>query len=91
MALRNLKWTEADFAALEEGRLPMGQPTDEWSHGDLDAAFADADLVIEDTIVHQSLTHHPMEPRSSLAYWDNGKLHIFASTQSTQRTHLTVV
>jgi len=90
MALRNLKWTEADFAALEEGRLPMGQPTDEWSHGDLDAAFADADLVIEDTIVHQSLTHHPMEPRSSLAYWDNGKLHIFASTQSTQRTHLTV-
>ncbi|MDX1395719.1 MAG: molybdopterin cofactor-binding domain-containing protein, partial [Gemmatimonadota bacterium] len=28
-----------------------------------------------------------MEPRSSMAYWDNGRLHIYASTQSTQRTH----
>ncbi|MDX1578407.1 MAG: xanthine dehydrogenase family protein molybdopterin-binding subunit [Gemmatimonadota bacterium] len=86
-AVKEIKWTEADFAALEEGRLPMGEPTDEWSHGDLDAAFEEADLVLEDTIVHQSLTHHPMEPRSSMAYWQNGKLHLFGSTQSTGRTH----
>ncbi|MCG8467438.1 MAG: molybdopterin-dependent oxidoreductase, partial [Gemmatimonadetes bacterium] len=85
--LKSIKWTAEDFAALEEGRLPMGEATDEWSHGDLDAAFAEADLVIEDTIVHQSLTHHPMEPRSSMAYWDNGKCHLFASTQSTGRAH----
>jgi xanthine dehydrogenase molybdenum-binding subunit len=87
LVVKEVKWTEADFAALDEGRLPMGEHTDEWSNGDLDAAFAEADLVVEDTMVHQSLTHHPMETRSSMAYWDNGKLHIFASTQSTQRTH----
>ncbi|MDH3732136.1 MAG: xanthine dehydrogenase family protein molybdopterin-binding subunit [Gemmatimonadota bacterium] len=87
MTVQELKWTEADFASLDEGKLPMGEHTDEWTHGELDPAFSAADLVLEDTMVHQSLTHHPMEPRSSMAYWDNGKLHIYASTQSTQRTH----
>ena len=87
LAVQEMKWSEADFASLEEGRLPMGAPTDEWTNGDLDAAFAGADLVVEDTMIHQSQTHHPMEPRSSMAYWDNGKLHIYASTQSAQRTH----
>jgi CO/xanthine dehydrogenase Mo-binding subunit len=74
-------------AAEAEGRLPMGDPTDEWSHGDLDVAFADADYVLEDTIVHQSLTHHPMEPRSSMAYWEDGRCFLYGSTQSTQRAH----
>ncbi len=85
--VKTIKWPRDAFAGLEEGRLPMGEVTDEWTHGDLDAAFAEADLVLEDTIVHQSLTHHPMEPRSSMAYWQNGKLHIYCSTQSTGRTH----
>ena len=86
--LLSMKWAQADFDAAEaEGRLPMGEPTDEWSHGDLDAAFDAADYVLEDTMVHQSLTHHPMEPRSSMAYWDNGRCYLYGSTQSTQRTH----
>jgi CO/xanthine dehydrogenase Mo-binding subunit len=84
---RSHKWTAEEFAAAEAaGRLPMGEPTAEWSHGDVDAAFGTADLVVEETIVHQSVTHHPMEPRSNMAYWQNGKLHMFASTQSTART-----
>ncbi|WP_420615345.1 xanthine dehydrogenase family protein molybdopterin-binding subunit [Candidatus Palauibacter sp.] len=84
----DLKWPQAEFDAAEaEGRLPMGEPTDEWDHGDLDAAFADADYVLEDTIVHQSLTHHPMEPRSSMAYWEDGRCYLYGSTQSTQRAH----
>lgn len=85
--LKSIKWTAADFDSLEDGRLPMGEPTDEWEHGDLDAGFAAADVIVEDTIVHQSLTHHPMETRSSMAYWQNGKCHLFASTQSAGRTH----
>ncbi len=84
----SLKWSREEFAAAEaENRLPMGEATDEWEHGDLEAGFAEADLVFEDTIVHQSLTHHPMEPRSSMAYWDNGKCYLYGSTQSTQKTH----
>jgi CO/xanthine dehydrogenase Mo-binding subunit len=84
---RTHKWTEADFVAAEaEGRLPMGEPAVEWSRGDVDAAFGEAEVIVEETIVHQSLTHHPLEPRTSMAYWQNGKLHAFTSTQSVART-----
>jgi CO/xanthine dehydrogenase Mo-binding subunit len=84
---RDHKWTESDFAAAAAAdRLPMGEPAVEWSRGDVDAAFADAEVIVEETIVHQSLTHHPMEPRTSMAYWQGGKLFAFTSTQSAART-----
>ncbi len=85
-SFQSLKWTEEDFARAGNATLPMGQPASEWSVGDLDAGFAAADLILEDTIVHQSLTHHPLEPRSCMAYWQNGKLYLYGSTQSTART-----
>jgi len=45
--IHELKWTEEDFANAGDGLLPMGKATDEWSYGgDLDAAFAAADLVL---------------------------------------------
>ncbi len=82
-----IKWTEEDFADIEAGRMPANaRATSEWSKGDVDAAFADAAVVLEEAIVHQSLTHHPMEPRSNMAYWQNGKLYAYVSTQSAQRT-----
>ena len=83
---RRLKWSAADFAEAGDERLPMGEATAEWSLGDVDRGFAEADVIVEETIVHQSLTHHPLEPRTSMAYWQNGKLYAFTSTQSTQRT-----
>jgi CO/xanthine dehydrogenase Mo-binding subunit len=88
--VREVKWTEADFAAAEEGHLPMGEPLAEWSVGDVDAGFAEADLVLEETIVHQSLTHHPLESRSCMAYWENGKLYLYGSTQSTARARVSL-
>lgn len=82
------KWTAEDFAAIEAGRMPNPAAPVEWSKGDVEAAFAQADLIIEESIVHQSLTHHPMEPRSTMAYWENGRLYAFVSTQSAQRTKM---
>ena len=84
--LATIKWTEADFAELAEGRLPMGEPADEWSVGDIDAGFAAADLVLDETVFHQSLSHQSMESRSCMAYWQNGKVYVHGSTQSTART-----
>ena len=81
-----LKWTDADFEEIEAGRMPNGEAAVEWTKGDIDTAFSESDLVLEESIVHQSLTHHPMEPRSAMMYWENGKLHAFVSTQSAQRT-----
>ncbi|OFW03118.1 MAG: aldehyde oxidase [Acidobacteria bacterium RIFCSPLOWO2_02_FULL_68_18] len=81
-----LKWTTEDFAEEAQGRLPMGKPAEEWSYGDLEGGFAASALVLDETFVVQSTGHHPMETRSAMAYWRNGKLFIHASTQSVAQT-----
>ncbi len=80
--LRTFKWTAQDFAAAEEGQLPQGEPVTQWSYGDVDAGFASAKLVLDETFVTAGLGHHSMEPRSALAYWQNGKCFLYGSTQS---------
>ena len=84
--MANIKWPQEVFDAVAPGELPMGETTAEWSFGDVEMGFEEADLVLDETIAHQSLTHHPLEPRSCMAFWQNGKLHIHVSTQSTVRT-----
>ena len=84
--LQTLKWTEQDFAAARDGALPMGKAPDEWSYGDLDAGFKNAAVVVDETFVVQSTGHQPMETRSAMAYWQNGKLFLHGSTQSVART-----
>jgi CO/xanthine dehydrogenase Mo-binding subunit len=80
--LKTVKWTAQDFARAAEGQLPAGEPATEWSFGDIDAGFAGAKLVLDETFVTAGLSHHSMEPRSALAYWQNGKCHLHASSQS---------
>jgi CO/xanthine dehydrogenase Mo-binding subunit len=72
---RATAFPEGDFEGL-----------DGWEIGDLEAAFARSDLIVEEPIVHQSQTHHPLEPRSAMAYWQNGKCYLHCSTQSAART-----
>src|SRR5882762_5037879 len=84
--LQTLKWTDQDFASAPEGGLPMGKAADEWSYGDLDAGFKAAALIVDETFVVQSTGHQPMETRSAMAYWQNGKLFLHGSTQSVART-----
>ena len=85
-ALETIKWTAEDFGEEGFGRLPMGRALEEWSYGDLDAGFADAALVLDETFVVQSTCHHTMETRSAMAYWQNGRLFLHGSTQSVART-----
>ena len=80
--LRTVKWTAQDFAAAGEDQLPEGEPVGEWSYGDVDAGFASAALVLDETFVTAGLSHHSMEPRSAMAYWQNGKCFLHASSQS---------
>src|SRR5262245_14458789 len=84
--IKELKWTDQDFAAAAPGQLPMGQHTDEWAVGDVDAAFKEAALVLDETWVGQNTSHQVLEPRSAMAYWQNGKLFLHAGTQSTVQT-----
>ena len=57
-----------------------------WEVGDVDAGFKNADYILDETLVHQSTGHQPMEPRTAMAYWQNGKLYLHGSTQSVART-----
>ena len=68
------------------GRCRSGKAPDEWSYGDLDAGFKDAEVIVDETFVVQSTGHQPMETRTAMAYWQNGKLYLHGSTQSVVRT-----
>jgi xanthine dehydrogenase molybdenum-binding subunit len=81
------KWTAEDFAAAADGEMPMGEPTAEWSFGDIDAGFAEASLILDETFVTASTAHHSMEPRTAMAYWQNGKCYLHGSTQSQSFVH----
>jgi len=85
-AIEVLKWTDADFADYEQGKLPMGKTPDEWSVGDVEAGFKNAALVLDETFVTPNTSHQTLEPRTAMAYWQNGKLYIHCSTQSVVQT-----
>jgi len=85
-----LKWTEADFAEVNKGRLPMGKTSDDWSYGDLQAGFNNAALVLDETFVTPDVSHQTLEPRSTMAYWQNGKVYVHTGTQSTGRTQAAI-
>jgi xanthine dehydrogenase molybdenum-binding subunit len=85
-AIEELKWTAEEFAEYEQGRLPMGKTPDQWAYGDVDAGFKDAALVLDETFSTPNVSHQTLEPRTAMAYWQNGKLHMHCSTQSVVQT-----
>ena len=48
----------------------------------LEAAFAESTYVYEGTFTNAGYPHMSMEPRSALAYWENGKLYLHGGSQS---------
>jgi CO/xanthine dehydrogenase Mo-binding subunit len=88
--VREVKWTEADFAEAKEGRMPMGHipedPATSWSYGDVEGGFKNAALVLDETFVTPDTSHQCLEPRTTMAYWQNGKVHIYTGTQSMIQT-----
>lgn len=84
--VQETKWTAADFEGYDEGRMPTGKAQVDWSYGDLEAGFAKAALVLDETFSVANNQHHILEPRSALAWWQNGKLHIHSGTQSAVQT-----
>ena len=86
LEVRELKWTQADFAAAKDGQMPLGKPTAQWSYGDVEGGLASAALVLDETFATANTSHQCLETRSTLAYWQNGKVFIHAGTQSTMQT-----
>ena len=85
--LVDITWTNVDWNEVDHGTLPTdGEVTDEWEIGDVEAALGEADLVLDETTSHQSTSHQPLESRTAMAYWQNGKCYMHVSTQSLART-----
>ena len=86
--LTRIKWRDVDWTAIGRGEFPVGgEVTDTWEVGDVEAGLAEADLILDETVFHQSMSHQPLETRSAMAYWQGGKCYLHCSTQSTARTH----
>ncbi len=87
MVVERLEWPQSVFDEAGPDDVPVGETQDEWSIGDIDKGWEEAELVLEDSFYNQSLTHHPLEPRSCMAYWQNGKCYLHASSQSIAIAH----
>ncbi len=80
--IRSMHWSADEMAAAGEGNLPEGEAAREWSIGDVEAGFAEAVFRLDESFVTASHSHHSMEPRSVMSYWENGKCFVFGSSQS---------
>jgi len=79
---RTIKWTREQVDEFRAGTEPSGEFVSEWNYGDLDQGFADAKVVIEETFVTTGYAHMSMEPRTAMAYWQNGTCYVHGSAQS---------
>ncbi|HIG42574.1 MAG: xanthine dehydrogenase family protein molybdopterin-binding subunit [bacterium] len=80
--IKETKWTARDFAAVKEGELPMGEAEDTWTFGDVNGNFEKAAYTLDESFVTAGTSHHCLETRSAMAYWQNGKCIVHASSQS---------
>jgi len=65
---------------VHEGGNRDGDPY-RYSRGDVEAGFAEADVVLEETFTVGTHIHVPMESFGSVAKWDGDKLTVWDSTQ----------
>ncbi len=85
--VREIKWTPAEASEFDAGKLPMmADAPEKWAYGDLDAGFKQAALVLDETYVTPDTSHQTLETRTVMAYWQNGKVHVYTGTQSTAQT-----
>ncbi|MEP7310801.1 MAG: xanthine dehydrogenase family protein molybdopterin-binding subunit [Acidobacteriota bacterium] len=85
--IKELKYADGELAEAKDGQLPILSTAPEtWAYGDLEAGFKEAALVLDETYVSPDTSHQTLETRTCMAYWQNGKLHIYTGTQSTVQT-----
>ena len=81
-----LKWTKEDFDAAERRPSADRQGDRRVAVGDVDAGLKNAALVLDETFVTPNTSHQCLETRTTMAYWQNGKVYVHTGTQSTAQT-----
>lgn len=76
------RWTKDQLDGFLGGEPPEGDTPVQWSFGDIDEGFRQASFVLEQNFVTAGYAHHSMEPRSSMAYWQNGRCYLHGPSQS---------
>jgi xanthine dehydrogenase YagR molybdenum-binding subunit len=68
---------------LSEARWPKnpGKEPPGNMRGDVEAGFAKAAVLIDETYVTPIQVHNPMEPHATIAWWEGEKLNLYDSTQ----------
>lgn len=56
-------------------------------YGDVEAGFAEADVIVEDEYYYPGSTHVPLETQCALARYEGGKLTLWSSTQIPHYLH----
>lgn len=78
-----IKWSADAVTAFRNGVEPTGVDFgEEWSYGDLEAEFAQCTSIVEEPFVTIGQPHHALEPRTGMAYWENGRCYFHGSLQS---------
>ncbi|MET3921503.1 xanthine dehydrogenase family protein molybdopterin-binding subunit [Arthrobacter sp. UYEF20] len=60
------------------------------SAGDVEAALAEAAVVIDHTYTTPTVHNNPMEPHTTVAVWDGGRLTLYDSTQGVHPVRQTI-
>jgi xanthine dehydrogenase molybdenum-binding subunit len=82
------KWSRDAINAFRAGRAPSGgvawgsTARDQWEFGDVEAEFAQCTAIVEEPFVTIGQSHHALESRTGMAYWENGRCYFFGSLQS---------
>jgi len=84
LALVEVEWEELEPLLDPEQAVREKSFVDEprsYERGDVDAGFAEADVVVEAEYRTQTVLHNAMETHQSLARWEGETLEIYISTQ----------
>ncbi len=84
---KSLPFVVTEEKAMEEGAPqvhdgPNIQKFNEYTRGDIDKGFKEADLVLERTYKTAVEIHHPAETHGSVAKWEGERLTVWDSTQA---------
>lgn len=92
LKLIEIAYKPLPFAATEDKAAEEGAPKvhesgnivrfNEYSRGDLEKGFAEADVVLERTYKTAVEIHHPTETHGSVAFWEGDRLTVWDSTQA---------
>jgi xanthine dehydrogenase YagR molybdenum-binding subunit len=91
-ALISVEYRPLDFVVTPEKAMAEGAPRvldsanlekiNEYSRGNIDQGFAEADLTFERTYKTAVEIHHPTETHGSIAKWEEDNLTVWDSTQA---------